>query len=180
MSPQEIKNQKLTAIYRALLATLNHQNMNEISISKLCQHAGVSRTYFYHEFGDFETIITKYQERAILAYIRKLPLNEPIGLTAAMVQYFQYVADSAAEQQLIVDCDRATTLITTFEEAFTVLAQTKRLIASAEILKQPYYVSLLAAGVVNVSIQWLKNGCLETPAQMGHLINRFIHTIPTN
>lgn len=170
MSPQEIKNEKLTSIYRTLLALLHEQKMSEISISKLCQQTGVSRTYFYREFGNFEIIITKYQERAILNYIHKLPSTQLIGLEPAMIQYFKYVANTASEQRLIVDCGRTTTLITTFEKAFTVLAKTKRLIANEQILKQPYYIALLAGGVVNVSIRWLKTDMQETAAQMGHYI----------
>ncbi|WP_318765036.1 TetR/AcrR family transcriptional regulator [Lactiplantibacillus carotarum] len=173
MSPQEIKAQKLTDIYRALLAILSRQPMATITISALCQQANVSRTYFYREFGDFETIINKYQERAIFHYIRQLPDHQLMGLQDAMVYYFQYVADSADEQRLLVRCGRTTTLIRTFEHAFTRLITTQRLTNSERLAARPYYVQFLAAGVVNMSISWLKAGMPETPKQMAYQIKQY-------
>jgi len=173
MSPQEVKAEKLTAIYRALLDMLAHQPISQIAVSALCSRAGVSRTYFYREYRDYEAIITRYQERAIIGYVRALPDHQTVGLQAAMVGYFQYVQASAAEQRLLVKAGRTTTLIKTFESAFTRLAETNRLIASDLLLKQPYYVGFLAAGVVNVSVHWLDNGMSETPKEMGYYIQRY-------
>lgn len=177
MSPQELKEQKLTAIYRALLVILARQPMNKISVSVLCNQAGVSRTYFYREFGNFEQVINKYQQRAILQYVRVLPHDYPIGLEAAMVRYFDYVADSADEQRLLINSGRTTTLIATFEAAFIHLAETNRLQNSFLILKHPYYVSLLSAGVINMSVRWLMTNGSESPRQLGHLVAQYLHTI---
>lgn len=45
MSPQEIKSQNLTKIYQALLKLLTETPLSDISVSRLCRTAKVSRTY---------------------------------------------------------------------------------------------------------------------------------------
>lgn len=50
MSPKELKDQKLSDIYHALITLLNEKPLEKISITELTGLAGVSRTYYYKNF----------------------------------------------------------------------------------------------------------------------------------
>ena len=63
MNPQTRKRQNLTAVYAALLQLMSQKPLSRISITELCQHAQVSRTYFYRNFANFDQIILAYQKQ---------------------------------------------------------------------------------------------------------------------
>ncbi|WPB53449.1 TetR/AcrR family transcriptional regulator [Lactiplantibacillus plantarum] len=82
MDPQTRKRQNLTAVYAALLQLMSQKPLSRISITELCQHAQVSRTYFYRNFANFDQIILAYQKQTILQYLRQLPRQSKVKLTA--------------------------------------------------------------------------------------------------
>lgn len=173
MTPQEIKTQKLTAIYRALLVLLAQKPMATIGVSELCREADVSRTYFYKEFQTYEEIIEQYQESKIQAYLHGLS-EQPLGLQPAIARYFQYVQDTSADQQLLIRSGRTTTLIRTFERAMRRLADQNRLRDSERVRTTPYYIELLAGSVINLSVHWLAKGMPESPQQMGTYVTWYV------
>ncbi|WHQ66011.1 TetR/AcrR family transcriptional regulator [Lactiplantibacillus plantarum] len=88
MNPQTRKRQNLTAVYAALLQLMSQKPLSRISITELCQHAQVSRTYFYRNFANFDQIILAYQKQTILQYLRQLPRQSKVKLQVLMTQYF--------------------------------------------------------------------------------------------
>lgn len=172
MSPQDLKAEKLTAIYHALLTLLADRPMQDISVTVLCRQAGVSRTYFYRTFGNFDAIISQYQQRAIVTYLRRSPGQVPLLLAELMTHYFEYVQHSADQQRLLLKSGRMMVLLQTFQSAFLFLLEHDRILKSP-LLMDPYYVAFLSGAVINLSVTWLQAGMPEPPQYMGQRIAKF-------
>lgn len=147
MNPQERKRQNLTAIYEALLHLMSHKPLSMISITELCAHAQLSRSYFYRNFTSFDQIIVTYQEQAILTYFRRLPRQSKITLPVLMTQYFTFMQQMATTNQLLIDNGKAQIIVQTFEAAYTLLIRHDRIITVTDstIHHQPYYIAFFLA-----------------------------------
>ncbi|WP_345753249.1 TetR/AcrR family transcriptional regulator [Lactiplantibacillus pentosus] len=175
MNPQERKQQNLTAIYEALLHLMSYKPLSMISITELCAHAQLSRSYFYRNFTSFDQIILTYQEQAILTYFRRLPRQSKITLPVLMTQYFTFMQQMAATNQLLIDNGKAQIIVQTFEAAYTLLIRHDRIITVTDstIHHQPYYIAFFSGAVVNILIHWQQAGMVEPPSYLAQQIVRF-------
>jgi len=174
MSPQEMKQLKLTAIYEALMGQLVDHAFSEISIAALCRQAGVSRTYYYRNFNSFEEIITRAQNMMIRGYLRRVSRRAALDFSALMTTYFQYSREHAAQTLLLIEAGQTATLIKTFRAVFVFLAAQGLVDALKSTRgRSPYFAAYLAGAVVAIETQWLQSGIRETPEQMGALVQNF-------
>lgn len=131
MNPQIRKRQNLAAVYEALLQLMSQKPLSRISITELCQHAQVSRTYFYRNFTSFDQIILAYQKQAILQYLRQLPRQSKVKLQVLMTQYFTLMQQMAATNQLLIKNEKIQIFIQSFEAVFALLIKQDRIIGSS-------------------------------------------------
>lgn len=180
MSPQERKQQKLVAIYQALLQLMSQKPMADIGITELCQQADVSRTYFYRNYGNFEQIILMYQEQLMLKYLRRLPLTAKSEMSDLMTRYFEVIKHDADTNRLLIQNGQVMIVFQTFQSVFQILMQHDRISHPARntIINEPYYAEYLSGAVVNVAITWLNKGMIESPQYLGKLIERLSKTQP--
>lgn len=174
MSPQERKRQNLVAIYQALLQLMTQKPLATISITELCQQAGVSRTYFYLNYANFDQIIGAFQEQYMLHYLRRLPNQTQIGLAELMTRYFQVVQQAADTNRLLIKNDKYDIFVQTFQTVFQLLIKQNRISSASglAIFNEPYYVEFFSGAVVNVAINWMRRGMVEPPAYLGQQIER--------
>jgi len=173
MNPQARKQQNLTATYEALLQLMSQKPLSSISITELCQHAHVSRTYFYRNFTNFDQIILAYQEQAMLQYLRKLPRQSQINLSVLMTHYFTLMQQMASTNQLLINNGKLNIIIETFQTVFTLLIKHQRIGNHSSTINQPYYLVYFSGAVVNVLTTWLRGGMVETPQYLGQQVARF-------
>lgn len=136
--------------------------MPEISVTELCQQAGVSRTYFYNRFGNFDEIILASQEQGISRYLRALPNFQQVDLTGLMTRYFELAQREADNQLLLVKNGK-----------IRLLAES-RILAKAPLTVEDYYIEFFAGAVINLSVTWLERGMPESPRLMGQKASRFL------
>lgn len=80
----------------ALLNLLHEKSMNDISISELCDSAGVGRASFYRNFDSKETILTTYINQLFEIWLKeyeKEGSNTLNGLIYAMFFHFEKMKD---------------------------------------------------------------------------------------
>ena len=174
MDPQTRKRQNLTTVYATLLQLMSQKPLSRISITELCQHAQVSRTYFYRNFTNFDQIILAYQKQTILQYLRQLPQQSKVKLQVLMTQYFTLMQQMAATNALLIKNEKTQIFIQTFEAVFALLIKQDRIIGSSNTaLRQPYYTAYFSGAVVNMLVHWQQNGMVETPAYLARQVTRF-------
>lgn len=169
MSPHEVKEQKLTATFKALIKLLKSKRFEDISITELTRTAGVSRTYYYRNFKTLDDVISAYEMLRIIQYLRQLP-NNPAKLTfeTMMTHYFQLVADDADDQLTLISAGKEQVIIKAFNTSYHYLQKD-----NVEQIDE-YDYDFLSGAVVNVSIHWLKNGMVESAELMGKKIRQFL------
>lgn len=174
MSPQEIKSQNLTKIYQALLKLLTETPLSDISVSRLCRTAKVSRTYYYHSYHSFQEIITIYQTNMIKSYLRILPHHTTVNFTRLMIAYFKLMQKNAAETKLLVDAGLTSTLVKTFSDVYYFLIEQQIIISPSKRQDyNDYFVSYMSGAVINVQIKWMEQGMKDSPVKMGKMLNQF-------
>lgn len=175
MSPIEVRDQKLTATFTALIALMKMKKVENISITELCHKAGVSRSYYYKRFHSFDDVITQNEILGIIGYIRKLPKQRTISLETLMTHYFQLVKENANAQLTLIAVGKEQVLIKAFKTS-------NQYLEKHGVLNEPtfrsidnqYRTDFLAGAVVNMSITWLKDGMIESPEYMGRKVSEFM------
>ena len=74
----------------ALLSLLAEKPMNEISISELCNVAGVGRTSFYRNFESKEEILKGHIRRLFQDWVNVWETNPGLSLDKAVYQVFSH------------------------------------------------------------------------------------------
>jgi len=181
MSPQEQKQQNLTAIYQALLTLISRKPISLISITELCQAAQVSRTYFYKNFGHFDQIITAFQQQYMLHYLRGLPNTPKITLAQLMTHYFEIIQQDATNNRLLIQNGKSLIFTTTFQTVFTVLIHQDRIQSTNnDLLTAPYYLEYFSGAVVNLAITWLQHDFPEPASYLAQQIVCFAQKGPSD
>jgi AcrR family transcriptional regulator len=174
MSPQEIKIQNLTRIYKALLKLLAETSLSDISVSRLCRTAKVSRTYYYRNYHSFQEIITIYQTNMIKSYLRILPHHTTMNFTHLMTAYFKLMQKNVTQTKLLVDAGLTSTLVQTFSDVYYFLSDQQIIVSPSDRQDyNDYFVSYMSGAVINVQMKWMNQGMKESPAQMGKMLNEF-------
>lgn len=174
MSPKELKDQKLSDIYHALITLLNEKPLEKISITELTGLAGVSRTYYYKNFDTIGDVISQFGFLSMIQYIRRLPNQPKLTLSLLMTHYFQLVKNERHSQLTLIDAGMEQVLIKVFNTVFHYLMKKKLFDIPAERRLDPYWDAFLSGAVINMSISWLRQGSIESPAFMGAKIDRFV------
>ncbi|MFD1455686.1 TetR/AcrR family transcriptional regulator [Levilactobacillus lanxiensis] len=173
MNPHDRKQQNLAAIYQALLELMMHKPLTDISITELCQRAQVSRTYFYRHYQNFDQIIRTYQTQNMLRYLRRLPRTSQVELARLMTHYFENTKSEAETYQLLIKNDKLAILLETFQTVFQLLIKQDCIEKHTSRLTAPYYLEFFSGAVINVTVNWVKNGFVESPEYLGQMVAQF-------
>ncbi|WP_137625503.1 TetR/AcrR family transcriptional regulator [Lactiplantibacillus pingfangensis] len=174
MSPSELKQQNLTAIYQALLQLMSRKPLAAISITELCQQAHVSRSYFYRYYQNFDQIILAFQAQAIRHYFRGLPTGSQVELTTLMTHYFELTKSAVVTYRLLIKNDKIDILLQTFQSAFQLLLKQDRIGVHSAKLTEPYYLEFFSGAVINMSISWVTHGLIESPTYLAQQVAKFV------
>jgi len=173
MNPHTRKQQNLKAIYRALLELMMQKPMAAISITELCQRAQVSRTYFYRHYQNFNQIILAYQTQSMLSYLRRLPKDSKVNLADLMTHYFELTKSEANTYRLLIRNDKLDVLLQTFQTVFQLLIKQDRIGGHSSRLNEPYYLEFFSGAVINMAVNWVNRGLVESPRYLGQTVARF-------
>ncbi|MFC6261255.1 TetR/AcrR family transcriptional regulator [Levilactobacillus fujinensis] len=176
MDPRDRKQQNLTAIYSALLELMVQKPLVDISITELCQQAQVSRTYFYRHYQNFNQIILAYQTQNMLRYLRRLPQTSKVDLTRLMTHYFENTKLEAETYQLLIKNGKLDILLETFQTVFQLLIKQDRIENHTSRLTAPYYLEFFSGAVINVTVNWVKHGFVESPAYLGQTVASYVRS----
>ncbi|MFD1125028.1 TetR/AcrR family transcriptional regulator [Lentilactobacillus raoultii] len=174
MSPKELRDQKLTAIFKALMSLLNEMPFEKISITELTDRAGVSRAYYYKRFKTLAEIISQYEMTRIITYLRQLPDGSKLTLETLMVHYFKLALADRDDQLTLIAAGKEQILIKTFHTVLVYLLK-NQLIPQTNLTTDPDWGDYFSGAVINLSISWLKRGAVEPPAYMGKKITTFVN-----
>ena len=161
----KIKREALVGEYitDALLILMRKKEYKDISITEICEKAGVTRMSFYRNFESKEDILKKW----IVS----------VTDTFLTVSGISYKNDSNRDYfiKLFTHLKRYKAICTAMHEAdliYLVKDQFDRVFLSIHQDEyDPYKSYFLAGGIYNVFLLWLMYGCKETPDELADRMN---------
>ncbi|GEP19746.1 TetR/AcrR family transcriptional regulator [Pediococcus argentinicus] len=156
---------KLKDVFNILLKMLKQQPLDSISITDLCQQAGVSRTYYYKNFNSKEEIIIRELAIKGTEYLRSA-LRQDTNNIMLFTKYFEITKRDRQIWLILIGANQEYLLFQQFSDVTDYLFH-NQLINPTQTNSFPYWKKMVAGALVNVAIEWIKGGCVEEPAYMG-------------
>ena len=145
-------------IIEALLLLMKKKEYKDISITEICERAGVTRMSFYRNFDSKEDILKKWLTRITDSFLVISGISYKHDSTR---EYFIKLFTHLKQHQTICSAMYKADLIYLVKEQFDrVFLQIRR----EEY--DDYKSYFLAGGIYNVYLLWLIGGCKETPEEI--------------
>lgn len=143
-------------ITEAVLELMKNQNINEISISQICEEAGVGRASFYRNFESKEDVIRKYLAKLLKEWGTEFEdRGDPSYFSESLLKHYYKYRDV----YLMIYQQRLSELI--YE---TIRWATK--IEEAQSNVERYVKSMTAGMIFGWVDEWLRQGMPETPEEI--------------
>lgn len=155
------------ALLKALLELLGTKRLCTISISELCQKAGISRMTFYRHYSSIEQIIVDFHDELINNYKKHIALHAHGDKSISyenMVFFFRYFKQYMKVTRYRYENIPGKMLLDSITEF--VLEH-----FDPEKGSRRYYEVLSYAGAIcAVYLAWVENGAKETPEEIADVI----------
>jgi AcrR family transcriptional regulator len=147
-------------IFEALMFLLESEPYEKISISEICEKAGVARSSFYRNFTGKDDIILQYL-RVILTdcmlkivRLKKRDKKQTFSLTLPVLQ----IAGQAGNLKKLFDHGLSFLLLRYFEDWIdAMISQCAKNLSKREALVFRYTVTFLTGGVLSTIVDWIKH-----------------------
>lgn len=166
----ERKNQKefmQECLYTALMELLKKSTLEQISVSRLCEVAGVSRMTYYRNYSTKAEILYAHMDESFQKYYLKLKEKKNLTLYDVSLYYFQtFLGPDREFIQVMVNAGHSAIMMDKF---YRYLEDVLSLLTVLED-KSPYFRSFLAGGLYKLSLDWFQGGADLSPEEMAHLL----------
>lgn len=170
---------------RALIALLEKKELAYITVSEICQQAGVNRSTFYLHYetvGDLLEETTRYMLDEFMAYFTvdtrqiavrfdQCALRELNFITADYLHpYLSYIRDNRRVFATALDNSSAFGFEDVFRRLFEHIFDPILERFHYPVHERPYVMQFYLNGLNAVVLQWLKNGCTESVEELSRII----------
>lgn len=154
-------NDKIT---KTLLELLRNYTLKEISISFLCDVAGVGRASFYRNFDSKEDILIKYDAKLIKLWGKEFENDKnstPESLIPSLLMHYKKYKDFYL---MIYKNDLSDIVLKTILKACELDKKKTNI--------EAYVTSFIGYGIFGIVNEWIKRGMQETIEEILSLISR--------
>ncbi len=152
-------------IMEALLDLMKKKEYREISITEICERAGVTRMSFYRNFDSREDILKKWITRVTDRFLQESAIS--FNDDPAEEYFIKLFTHMEKYKDICLAMYRAD-LIHIVKEQFD---RVFLMIHRDEFDEYKSY--FLSGGVYNVFLLWLIRGCRESPQEMAQRMNDY-------
>ncbi len=150
-----------TELTKALLQLLDRKRLDGISVSELCEKAGVSRLSFYRNYSSLEDILNQYLKTITATFLDDTSVN---FRTTPKKEFILYLLTHISRYRKIVSTlvrnDLSYLLKSEFDDAF---------LRSVDLYHDPYRCYVASGAYFNLVYYWFVNGCKETPEELSEM-----------
>lgn len=161
---QTIKKDTQECLTIALLQLLEHHQLSDLSVSKVCQRAGVSRMAFYRNFEQLDQIIYAYYQPKIADEFERLRHTSQNSVKLENQEEFFAVF---GEQLIRAKAQGFEPLIS---QIFT--EEIKKFFINQN--KDEEWLTFISAGVYALWSQWLLSGRKRPLSEIHELIRKMV------
>ncbi|MBR2684467.1 MAG: TetR/AcrR family transcriptional regulator [Erysipelotrichaceae bacterium] len=146
---------------KALLELLKKKNMNEISVSELCDTAGLSRLSYYRNYTSKEEILEEYLHGITTSFLKGTSVN---FRTTPQKEFIIHLITHMQEQKDVVNMLVQNNLSYLLKEAFD-----EAFLRSVDIYQDPYRCYVASGAYFNLVYAWFINGCKESAEEVSEM-----------
>ena len=150
-----------TKLTEALLKLLQTKCLNDVSVSELCDTAGLSRLSFYRNYASKEDILRQHLSHITSVFLTATSVNFRTTPKKDFIIYLiRHMEQHKKIVSLLIDNGLSYLLKEEFDEAFT---------RSVDIYHDPYRCYVASGAYFNLIYYWFLNDCRETPEQLAEM-----------
>lgn len=161
----KIKREALVSEYitDALLILMRKKEYKDISITEICEKAGVTRMSFYRNFENKEDILKKWVTSITDDFLVVSGISYKNDSSRDyFIKLFTHLKQHKAVCKAMHKADLIYLVKEQFDRVFLNLHRDEY---------DAYKSYFLAGGIYNVFLLWLINGCNETPEELAERMN---------
>lgn len=158
-------------IQTAFLTLLYNKGYEEISVSEICDRAGVNRSTFYSHYDDINDLIIKIENK----FANSMSMIFDFGLKQndeAFEEMFKFIQDNKYFYKAFLSIPYTTHAETKSKNS--ILSNIKQTNSSPTTndVELFYRASFFGAGIKEMCRLWIERDFSETPKQMAEMIKR--------
>lgn len=164
----------MDGITSALFELLEVMPFAQISVTELCEKAGVARKTFYRNFPSKTSVVERLVDQVFYDFRQKYDFQTS-GARKIYLYWFEYILCTPEFSTVFRDQDLYKLITAKIREFVEIEVQeSMHNAASYDPLLEEYYLEFAAAGISAIMRQWINDGC-RTPAKtMATLTARLI------
>ena len=156
---RELKQLTAECLTEALISLMKEYDFGDISVTRLCKKAGVSRNTFYKTFGSIGAVF-----RHIVLHINRevifRRLGNPFGRSSSKDWYLRYF-------EIIMQYADLFRAIIRSEVAVDYMRQVNAMLVSPHLPDSVRFARYMWSGAIqNITMEWLSSGMAQSPEQM--------------
>lgn len=158
------KARSMDMITSALFELLETRPFSEISVTDICEHAGVARKTFYRNFGTKTSIVERLVDQVFYEFMQKFDFKVH-GARKIYKYWYEYILCTREFSAIFFDAELYEFIVRKIRE-FVEIEVNEALYsrASYDPLLAEYYLQFASAGIASIMREWMKNDC-KTPAE---------------
>ena len=162
----KMSSEKIETAFLSLILTNKYE---DISISQICERAGINRSTFYCHYDDINDLIVKIENKFAKSTASIFNYGER-QTHEAFVEMFTFIRDNKYFYKAFLSIPYAT-----IAETSTKVDVLKHIGENSNIDKSKtmgifYRASFFGAGIKEMCRLWLQYDCRETPEEMAKLL----------
>lgn len=169
---KQIERQERTkrCISLALYSLMLQKPYDDISVSDICQKAGVSRVSFYHYYDRKDDIFIQYSDEKFAEFYDAFAKMDNISFEDFIIQLFHFFKKTSRQLLMLKNANRQEILVDQFYSYCKYIFfnnQTSYLFKGKD---DPVTISFVVGGIFEVIMRWIDEGMHRPPEEIAKYI----------
>lgn len=156
-------------IETAFLSLILKNQYEDISISQVCQEAGINRSTFYCHYDDINDLVIKIENKFAKSMASIFGYGER-RTHEAFIEMFTFVKDNKYFYKAFLNIPYATLAEKNVKHDVMINLKEQAPYVKFDDISLYYRASFFGAGIKEMCRLWLERDCFETPEQMACLL----------
>ncbi|MBQ7222127.1 MAG: TetR family transcriptional regulator C-terminal domain-containing protein [Bacteroidales bacterium] len=145
----------------SLLKCLQVKDIDDITITELCNHSGLSRNTFYRIFDVVADVLVYASDRLSEKYIKMYDNVENGKWGPFIDSYLHYLVENSVLLEAIYKCNRQDIL-----ENSMLRLKSMKFPEMSETPRLEYINGVTCAASISILVTWIRRGKKETPSEL--------------
>lgn len=165
-----IKSQDM--ISDALIILLEDKSFSEISITKLCTKALVSRQTFYSLFDNKEDVVHYKFHNLLINFNELFNDHSQITMEWLSASFLNYISNDYNFFKILIDNNLNHIMLKAFSDALLLSAE--KIQVNVDVIDD-YAVAFMSGALVEITSKYINRGLIDDPKDISNLITKILH-----